>query len=372
MATNLVKLHFLATKGNFTEGEKVLNGSNAILIQDYDPVNDKYVYGMIDTGYYEGSTKSQFDKELLLRYLKAHNITALEFVLITHYHRDHFGNLIYLLKNYPTEKIKIKNLILPMDEEQINTLESKMAPGATDTMKKRLTEIKNAFVKYKTDYASAKMYFFGKTPKATIEDICKIGTGTFKFYNTDDIFAEYPTYLEDSSNGGTSDKFSIVAVYSVQGRKVLFAGDIYSQSEKILKKQIADDYDLIQMSHHGSSSANCQELLDVIVPADKECTAIQLRGSSYNSIRAIRRYLAMGNVNVYGVYQDFELEWGNTDASSRGSIVAEIKDGIIRCFTRRVYGSESYAQKLIHPVPQNNVNVDAVNTNIDGKEKVEE
>lgn len=298
-----------------------------------------------------------FDTRLLLNYLKAHKITTLEFVIITHYHIDHYGNLEYLLNNYATEKIKIKNLILPMDTPKIEKLKNKLSPDEYERIKGTAQRLKDAFnKKYIKSYPSAKLYFFGKNSDAEIEKVCKMGTGLFKFYNTNGEVSDYPVIdAGETSNNRLSDKFSIVTVYTVQGRKVLFTGDIYKFSELVLKDTLADDYDLIEMSHHGSSSANCQEFLDMIVPIDKEFAAIQLRSSTYNSLRALTRYLNYENARVYGVYQDFEGEWGNADEENRGSIVAEFKDGVVKYYSRRVYGSSSYAQKLIKFGPENNV-----------------
>ena len=364
MATNLAKIHFLATKGKYRDGGYNA-GSNAILIQDYDQKNDKYVYGMIDMAYGHSTAITEsdktnpdtFDTRLLLNYLKAHKITTLEFVIITHYHIDHYGNLEYLLNNYATEKIKIKNLILPMDTPKIEKLKNKLSPDEYESIKGTAQRLKDAFnKKYIKSYPSAKLYFFGKNSDAEIEKVCKMGTGSFKFYNTNGEVSDYPVIdAGETSNNRFSDKFSIVTVYTVQGRKVLFTGDIYKFSELVLKDTLADDYDLIEMSHHGSSSANCQEFLDMIVPIDKEFAAIQLRSSTYNSLRALGRYLNYENARVYGVYQDFEGAWGNADEENRGSIVAEFKGGVVKYYSRRVYGSSSYAQKLIKFGPENNV-----------------
>ena len=132
MATNLAKIHFLAMKGkdptilNEETKETDAPGANAIIIQDYDVSRDKYVYGMIDAGFYDGPEKSQYDKNLLIKYLKAHKIKTLEFVLITHYHADHFGNLKYLLNKYSTEKIAINNLILPMNQKRLKSIQNKL------------------------------------------------------------------------------------------------------------------------------------------------------------------------------------------------------------------------------------------------------
>ncbi|MBS7021262.1 MAG: MBL fold metallo-hydrolase, partial [Firmicutes bacterium] len=58
-------------------------------------------FGMIDTGY-------EHQKEQIQAYLKEKNIRELEFVIITHFHRDHYGSLEFLLDNYPIKKIYIK------------------------------------------------------------------------------------------------------------------------------------------------------------------------------------------------------------------------------------------------------------------------
>ena len=60
MATKQAKIHFLATRGALpvksTDGKPKSPGSNAIIIQDYDETKDKYVYAMIDVGYWRTTT----------------------------------------------------------------------------------------------------------------------------------------------------------------------------------------------------------------------------------------------------------------------------------------------------------------------------
>lgn len=67
----------------------------------------------------------------------------------------------------------------------------------------------------------------------------------------------------------------------------------------ILKDRLSKDYDLIEISHHGSSNANCQAFLEEIIPKDKVCTAIQLRSSSKRSRKALNNYLAFNNPDKY-------------------------------------------------------------------------
>lgn len=382
MATSLAKIHFLAMKGkdptilNEETKETDAPGANAIIIQDYDVLRDKYVYGMIDAGFYDGPEKSQYDKNLLIKYLKAHKIKTLEFVLITHYHADHFGNLKYLLNKYSTEKIAINNLILPMNQKRLKSIQNKLDSKEYDKISEAEKSITDSFNEYKKLYPNAKLYYFGEDSLTKISEVYKIGTGTFTFYNTNPTSSRYETKDNDSGSYPTgkwlSDKFSIVTEYAVQNRKILFTGDIYQYSEMILKDRLSKDYDLIEISHHGSSNANCQAFLEEIIPKDKVCTAIQLRSSSKRSRKALNNYLAFNNpdkypgyagVRVYGVYQNFENEWTDKDNVNRGSIVAEIQNDNINYYSRRVYqttpnGEVTYRQKLIHPIDENNVKVE--------------
>lgn len=388
MATNLAKIHFLAMKGkpsfDASNNATFTKGSNATIIQEYDPVEKKYKYGMIDVGYGESAKLSnsnvpdprEYDTWLLDKYLKVHGIKTLEYVIITHYHGDHYGNLLYLLKNYASAQIKINNLILPMSEGKIERLKNKMSADETSELVKRFRQLVCAFTHYKEYFhKDAKLLIFSENPTEDIIKACSIGTGQFKFYNITDEENRYAdvnsTSADDKSNGGNgySDKFSIVASYTVQGYKVLFPGDIYELSENVLLEyEPLEDYDLIQMSHHGSEAANCQKFLDKIVPSDRGCAAIQQR-ADYTD-KTLKRYNKYNDgeihpnhpfVRVYGVYQDFKEEWGNVDETNRASIVVEFIDGVVNYYSRR-FTATKYAQKLIRPIPENNATKEKENT----------
>ena len=58
-------------------------------------------YAMIDTGY-------ESQKEEIILYLKERNIKKLDFIFITHFHRDHYGSLKELLNKFHIDKVYIK------------------------------------------------------------------------------------------------------------------------------------------------------------------------------------------------------------------------------------------------------------------------
>ena len=58
-------------------------------------------YALIDTGY-------EKDKEEIIKYLKERSITSLNFILITHFHRDHYGSLEALIDTIDVQTVYIK------------------------------------------------------------------------------------------------------------------------------------------------------------------------------------------------------------------------------------------------------------------------
>lgn len=386
MATKQAKIHFLATKGPAITNK--VTGSNAIIIQDYDEKKDKYVYGMIDVGYCSSipagtnsvdKKRILYDKTLILNYLKLHKISELEFVLITHYHVDHYRGLMYMLKPGSGDwKVNIKNLILPMNSSRITSILNKMETGSgTDgeTVPNALKKIEGWYKDYKVSHPNCRLLYFGVNSNTEIRTVCNIGDlGTFQFYNTNPLTNSYAVRPNDEVAGHnwTVDKFSIVTLYEVDGKKILFPADIYTLSEKLmLNRPLLEDCDVIQMSHHGSLNGSCAEFVDFVVPDNKECAAIQLRSGMQSdkdlktNRDALKRFVNKNNgshplVRVYGTWQKFSESgiWGSDCKDEQvASIVLEIKDGSIRyCSRRFVNTDKGYAQKTIPASTAYNIN----------------
>ena len=58
-------------------------------------------FALIDTGYAR-------DAERISKYLDEVGVKELDFILITHFHKDHYGSLPALLKRYPVGKVYMK------------------------------------------------------------------------------------------------------------------------------------------------------------------------------------------------------------------------------------------------------------------------
>lgn len=364
MATKQAKIHFLATRGALPEKESKSPGSNAIIIQDYDEIKDKYVYAMIDVGYWRTTTgftaqeKEQilYDKTLITKYLKRHKITELEFVLITHYHVDHFRGLKYLLNPETNDpKINIKKLILPMNAARIKAIKNKITDDEYNDCMNAHNAIIKWFNTYKETHSQSQLLYFGDITATTMGSKCNMGMGKFTFYNTNpltDKYAVRPDTITDTYNW-TVDKFSIVTKYEVDGKRILLPSDIYALSENLMLARDIGDCDVVQMSHHGSVNGNSTEFLDFVLRNDsKSCSAIQLRAGGKSTKTTLKRFRTLNRsgkplVRIYGVWQPFENVWGSSVTPENiAGIVLEIRDGAIRYCTRR-FTDTAYNQKTI-------------------------
>ena len=370
MATKQAKIHFLATRGALpvksTYGKPKSPGSNAIIIQDYDETKDKYVYAMIDVGYWRTTTgftaqeKEQilYDKTLITKYLKRHKITELEFVLITHYHVDHFRGLKYLLTPETNDpKVNIKKLILPMNADRIEAIKNKITDDEYNDCVKAHNAIIKWFNTYKETHPQSQVLYFGDISATAMGNKCNMGMGKFTFYNTNPLTDKYAVRPDEITNtyNWSVDKFSIVTKYEVDGKRILLPSDIYALSEKVMLARDIGDCDVVQMSHHGSVNGNSTEFLDFVLGNNsKSCSAIQLRSGGKSTKTTLKRYRNLNGsgkplVRIYGVWQSFKNIWRDSDSvtpENIAGIVLEIRDGAIRYCTRR-FTDTAYDQRTI-------------------------
>lgn len=163
---------------------------------------------------------------MIQRTMKAHNIKTLDFVLITHYHGDHYGNLELLLKD---TLVSVKRVILPRETSQPDLASS-------------VSRAKANCIKYCTD---------NSVPYEIADN------KTFDFYGvTIRIFnasAEDYAYYEGLNDKEYND-YSVCMLLSFAGRTALFTGDTQAEAKK---KIVADNIvtkpvDLFKLGHHGN------------------------------------------------------------------------------------------------------------------------
>ena len=81
------KIHFLNTIW-----------SDAIILES----NNKFAF--IDTG-------SKFYYPMIEKHLNEFNISVIEFIVLTHFHNDHYGNVANLIRNFKVKKLYLKKIL---------------------------------------------------------------------------------------------------------------------------------------------------------------------------------------------------------------------------------------------------------------------
>ena len=156
-------------------------------------------------------------------YLKAQGITTLDYVIVTHPHEDHVGDMAKIINSF-----------------NVGTFYSPQVTTTTKTYENMINALKAKSLKI-------------TVPK--VNDTLTIGNATLTF-----LAPNSATY-DDLNN------YSIVCRLKYGNNSFLFMGDAQNISEgEILQKQLDIQADVLKVGHHGSYSATTQAFLDKINP----------------------------------------------------------------------------------------------------------
>lgn len=185
---------------------------DSILIQ----VNSKNL--LIDSG-------PSASKDKLVKYLNSLKISKLDYIIATHPHEDHIGNMSYIIDNF-----EVLNFYAP--KVNSNT-------KAFETMVESLV-IKD--LKIKVLKPNIKSIDLGENTKV-------------------DVFSPISNEYENLNN------FSSIIKISYGTTSFLFTGDSEELSEKEVLMQGYDlKSDVLKVGHHGSSSSTSKRFLDAVDP----------------------------------------------------------------------------------------------------------
>lgn len=171
-----------------------------------------------------------YGERVVLPLLKRNGINKLDFVILSHYHDDHYGGLITVLDHIP----RVEKLILPGYSSQDKE--------AFDSLFKKLQK------------------------KIKITYIC--GNRKLKLGSNTEIEFFSPSCDKDLISKFNENSKSITLKLSYKQISILFAGDIEEDAEKWLVKQYGEelDSDILKVAHHGSKTSSTFEFLDVVTP----------------------------------------------------------------------------------------------------------
>lgn len=180
---------------------------------------------MVDGG---STSEKQVAKNCIVPYLKAEGIGTIDYSIITHTDKDHISGILEILENNNSNRIRIKNLVMPdinMKDDTYNELIEKA----------KLKKINVLYIK-KGDTLS-----LGKTKIKCI-------------------------YPETTTTA--SDKNDYCTVLSVKNKtsKILLTGDISKEIEEKIKDDIEENYTVLKVAHHGSNYSSSEKILKKVNP----------------------------------------------------------------------------------------------------------
>lgn len=213
--------------------------ADAILISK----NNKYM--MIDTG--EESLSDD-----ILKYLRSNNITKLEYLIITHFDKDHVGSASSIIDNIEIGEVLQSNS--PKESEYYtNYLNSLSAKNIIPTT-------------VLGDY------------EITLSDLT--------------INVNGPTTIYDSS---ASNNSSLIVSITYNDTSFLFMADAENARIKDYLSNNSESYNFIKIPYHGNYLKRLDDMLDVVKPSFGVMTCSSTEGCEEETLEVLDKY----NVKYY-------------------------------------------------------------------------
>lgn len=236
---------------------------DSILIQ----VNKKNL--LIDSG-------PKSDKKKLLYYLSKINIDKIDYIISTHPHEDHIGNMSEIIDNY-----NVLNFYAPKVQSTTKTFEQMI-----DSLKAK--NLKINVIKKGTDSIN-----LGENTKVT-------------------VFSPTKDYYEDLNN------YSPILKIQYGKTSFLFTGDAQKDIEKEMIASNEDiSADVLKVGHHGSSTSTTKEFLNKVHPSIGVLSVGLDNSYNHPNTDTLKR-LKDSNVRIYRTDKD-----GIVILSSDGSTITK-------------------------------------------------
>ena len=213
--------------------------ADAILISK----NNKYI--LIDTG--EESLSND-----ILNYFKNNNITKLEYLIITHFDKDHVGSASSIIDNIEIGEVLQSN-----------------SPKESDYYTNYLNSLANKSITPKTVTGNYNL---------TFEDLNIIVNGP------------ETTYQNSESNNS-----SLIVSITYGNNKFLFMGDSENARIKDFISTNNETYDFIKIPYHGNYLKRLDDLLEKINPKYGVMTCSQSEGCEKETLAILNNY----NIKYY-------------------------------------------------------------------------
>lgn len=258
-----MKIHFLKTRW-----------SDMIVLES----NGKFA--LIDTGFDE-------QYEQLSKYLKGLGANKIDFILLTHFHRDHYGNVVDLVKNFDVCKVYFKEYGLhdaytsagqPADDDYRNSEKEKWLAMRDAIRTYSECVMVEGLSNIEFDGHTLDLYGTANTIQAIYDD------------------EAYPeTYHK---NAFSENQNSMGIFFEADGRTVFLAGDLmdiksshpladYVHTQ--IARKISREIDVYKAAHHGTIDTASMEVLNIYKPKLAVITNAMEYLVNYDSIDNLKK-----------------------------------------------------------------------------------
>ena len=212
---------------------------------------------LVDTGY-DGDFNEISD------YLDKLNVKKISFILLTHFHRDHYGSIAQIVKKYDVEKVYFKDY---------SGLDKTTAWGTIADDNYRNNEMKKCL--------EIKKIILENSNLIQTENIktIKFGDTELELYNNDNSIKKI--YEDDNYKDSyhkilfSENQNSLAIFMKVNGINVFLGGDIFDREAihpkaNYVNYQIAssikEKIDIYKVPHHGTINCNSDKALEIYKP----------------------------------------------------------------------------------------------------------
>jgi competence protein ComEC len=166
-------------------------------------------------------------KNELFNYLRDLNVTKIDYLIATHPHEDHIGNMADIIKKY-----------------DISLFYSPKVQSTTKSFESMIEALKSKNLKI---------------------NILKAGVSSINLGENTTVSVFSPMNDEKTDN---LNNYSPVILIQFGSNKFLFTGDAEKEVEKkILSSNVNIKADVLKLGHHGSSSSTSEEFLRAVSPS---------------------------------------------------------------------------------------------------------
>lgn len=227
----IIKVHFI----NVGQGD-------SILVQ----VNNKNL--IIDSG-------PKDNKNNLLKYLNDLNITSFDYIIATHPHEDHIGNMAYLINNY-----KVLNFYAPKVSSTTSSFETMVEALVRKNLKINIL-------------------------KANVNTI-NLGENTLV-----EVFSPNLETYENLNN------YSPIIKISYKNVSFLFTGD----AEMLIENEVINNNfnlksDVLKVGHHGSSTSSSLDFIEKVDPSISVISVGKYNSYNHPNFNTIK---TLNNTTIY-------------------------------------------------------------------------